>query len=176
MSRRRKAERRSQASADEAVRRASVEQDGDTPGTLRGGKEARQVWFESRIWAGPHRKRGEASQRSQLGLHHPGQLIDGVVNQVGADLAASPAERSSPSARASHEPAHEPTRPPERGGGGLPADESQGAQRAEVPLNVERQWKEGQRWKLVSQMPAEGENPPTRGRQELSKSLRMHLV
>ena len=51
MSRRRKAERRSQASADEAVRRASVEQDGDTPGTLRGGKEARQARLESRIRA-----------------------------------------------------------------------------------------------------------------------------
>ena len=51
MSRRRKAERRSQASAVEAVCRAGVEQDGDTPGTVRGGKEARQAWLESRIRA-----------------------------------------------------------------------------------------------------------------------------
>ena len=79
VSRRRKAERRSQASADEAVRRASVEQDGDTPGV----EEARQARLESRIRAGQHRKRWGASQRSQLGLHRPGQLIDGVVNPVG---------------------------------------------------------------------------------------------
>ena len=85
MSRRRKAERPSQASADEAVRRTSVEQGSDTPGTLQGGKEARQARLESRIRAGPHRKRWGASQRSQLGLHRPGQLIDGlgVVNPVG---------------------------------------------------------------------------------------------
>ena len=83
VSRRRKAERRSQASADEAVHRASVEQDGDTPGTLRGVEEARQARLKSRIRAGPHRKRWGASQRSQLGLHLPGQLIDGVVNPVG---------------------------------------------------------------------------------------------
>ena len=116
MSRRRKAERPSQASADEAVRRTSVEQGSDTPGTLQGGKEARQARLESRIRAGPHRKRRGASQRSQLGLHRPGQLIDGVVNP--ALRRDRQPEREHPMSRRMRPPAG----PPERGRGGLPAD------------------------------------------------------
>ena len=120
MSRRRKAERPSEASA---VRRASVEQDGGTPGTLRDGEEARQALLESRIPAGPHRKRGGASQRSQLGLHRPGQLIDGVVNPVGGRPRCEIVSRA-PTRRRMHPPGR-----PSVVEGELPADGSQDAQR-----------------------------------------------
>ena len=105
-SRRREAERRSRAGADEAARGPVVEQDRDTPGALPGGKEARQSPSQGR----GHSEMQGSRPTQPLPASCAGMARASASTEPQTRAAASQAARLSASARAYHQPEHAHTR------------------------------------------------------------------
>ncbi len=93
LTRGREAKGSGEASIDEAVRRAGVEQDGDAPQALSRREERRQAWLEVGVAPPPCVELGHVCKRRQARVECRCQVVHRVVDPIGCLLHSQVVDR-----------------------------------------------------------------------------------